>query len=92
MNIKPVLRAIYESLFRSRYVMFLESENQRLLDENRSLVNSLLTHAGMPQIGPRPSKPSHAIQGKLMPSQWRRAAESQDRKIMEEIHARQNLD
>ena len=48
--------------------------------ENRQMVNSLLSHAGMPQIGPRASKPQSSIQGRLMPSQWRRQNEIQDRK------------
>lgn len=78
LSIKPFL-----NLFRSKYVVFLEAERERLLEENRSLVNSLLTHAGMPQIGPRISKPQAPIQGRLMPTQQRAKFELQDRKNVE---------
>ena len=73
------LKGFFEFIFRSRYVIFLEAENQRLLEENRGLVNSLLTHAGMPQIGPRITKPQAPIQGRMAPSQIRARYEQMSR-------------
>ena len=51
--------------FTSKYVLMLESENARLLEENRALMNSLLTRAGVQpidvpkpvaRVGSRPSR------------------------------------
>lgn len=41
-------------LFRSRYVLWLEGEVERLRQENRSMMNSLLTRAGVQPIDTPP--------------------------------------
>ena len=44
-----------KTLFRSRYVLWLEDEVERLRTENRSMMNSLLTRAGVQPIDvPKP--------------------------------------
>lgn len=43
------------NFFRSRYVLWLESEVERLRDENRSMLNSLLVKAGVNPVDlPKP--------------------------------------
>lgn len=70
-------------IFRSRYVMLLEEEVERLRADNRALVNSLLGTAGVPPIedsrsaGPqRRIIPSPAVRGRRSWHQiaaWREA-------------------
>lgn len=46
------LSELWHSLTTTRYTRFLEEENERLLQENRALMNSLLTRAGVQPIDP----------------------------------------
>ena len=71
------------NLFRSRYVQYLEAENERLRNQVLDMTNSLLTHTGMPTIGQRERKPMPPIQGRMMPSQLRTKFEAFDRKKAE---------
>lgn len=71
-----------KKIFRSRYVLYLEAELERERDINQQLVNALLSHAGMPQVGSHVSKKTPVVQGKLTPSQLRAKFEQQDRKNM----------
>ncbi len=77
------LIAAWHWLTSSRYTRFLERERERLLDEQRQLTNAMLAHAGMPQIGPRLTKPMKPLPGRTTPSQLRNQFESQDRKNAE---------
>ena len=70
-------------IFRSRYVLYLEQENERLRSQVLAMTDSLLSHAGMPTISQRVTKPLAPIQGRMMPSQQRSAYERQDRKSVE---------
>lgn len=61
-----------KTLFRSRYVLWLEDEVERLRTENRSMMNSLLVRAGVqpvdvpkpvPRVGRRMSR--HQFQSQI---------------------------
>lgn len=64
-------QAIWHRLTTTRYVAMLEDEVDRLREENRGLLNSLLTRAGvqpidkpspMPQVGRRMSRNQRQVQ------------------------------
>ena len=74
-------------IFRSRYVLYLEQENERLRSQVLAMTDSLLSHAGMPTISTRVTRPLAPIQGRMMPSQQRAAFEIQDRKLIVEEEA-----
>lgn len=79
------ITAFLSAVFRSRYVTYLEQELERERTINMQLTNSLLANAGMPQINQGPRKPQAPIQGRLTPSQARRANEMQDHKAFAEV-------
>lgn len=62
--------ALWHRLTTTRYVRLLEDEVDRLREENRGLLNSLLTRAGvqpidrpvMPQVGRRMSRNQRQVQ------------------------------
>lgn len=72
------LKSIWLWMTTSKYTRYLETENERLRDEVTQLTNSCLSFAGMPQLVKHASKPGMPIQGRLMPSQMRRAYQKQD--------------
>lgn len=54
---------------RSRYVIYLESELERLRLDNSRLYDALLVKHGQPPLTPRESKPQIVRSGRPLPSQ-----------------------
>lgn len=74
------LLAFWNHVSKSRYTRYLEDEVARLRERDQQTVNSLLSGMGLPQIGPRVTKPLAPVQGHMLPSQLRTRLETQDRK------------
>ena len=72
------MKAFLASLRRALFfrISFLEDEITRLRDENRSLLNAMLTANGLPSLAPRLDTKLPQLKGKLLPSQWRRKMEA----------------
>lgn len=72
---KAAIAASWEWLTKSRYTRRLEQENAQLREELRQWQDALLQSVNLPRITPPgPSQPVE-LKRRLMPSQFRRAAE-----------------
>jgi hypothetical protein len=55
---------------KSRYVLFLEQELERLREELRRWQDAALVKEGLPALTPRAPKPPQRSTGKMLPSQF----------------------
>jgi hypothetical protein len=55
---------------KSRYVLLLEQDNERLRERECLLLDALMMREGLPTLTPRVPKPPQRSTGKMMPSQF----------------------
>src|SRR5262249_24217972 len=59
-------------LTRSKYTLYLEKEINRLREENRQLLNTVLKANGLPTMpSTKPPEPMPKMRTRMLPSQWK---------------------